>query len=156
MVGGPSKHHAWDNNGLIEQVTDITGSKPDIYWTITDSQRTPAITRTSLQSLTATNIKYCPHDTTGQDWVAVQLASAGNVWVTADSVSMIYEALTSGAWTGILSVPGRSIDKITGIAKSLENDGLITTYSDWKRGKISSRNRQYLNEAERCARELLA
>lgn len=156
MVGGPSKHYKWDNEGLIKQIIDITGHSPEISWAVTDSQRTPPLTREALQSYTATNINYYAHEKTGRDWVPEQLAKSGRVWVTADSVSMIYEALTSGAQTGILSVPERSNDKITGIIKALDNDGLITTYRGWKYGEISPINKQYLNEANRCARKLLA
>lgn len=156
MVGGPSKHYAWDNEGLLDQINDITSHSPDIFWAIGDSQRTPVLTRKALQALVTANINYFAHDKTGRDWLPEQLGKAGCVWVTADSVSMIYEALTSGARTGILSVPERSSDKITGIIKSLDNDGLITTYRDWKRGEILSSGQQYLNEADRCARKLLA
>lgn len=156
MVGGPSKHYNWDNEGLMKQITGITGHNPDISWAITDSQRTPVITREALQAFVADNIKYYAHDRTGRDWIPEQLAKTGCVWVTADSVSMIYEALTSGARTGILAVPERSNDRITAIIKSLDNDGLITTYRDWKRGKFPSPDKQYLNEAERCAGKLLA
>ena len=155
MVGGPSKHYNWDNESLINQITDITSHSPDISWVITDSQRTPPLTRKALQTFIATNINYYAHDKTERDWVPEQLAKTGCVWVTADSVSMIYEALTSGAQTGILSVPERSNDKITGIIKSLANDGLITTYHDWKCGEFVPINKQYLNEADRCARKLL-
>lgn len=156
MVGGPSKHYKWDNADLIRQITDITSHSPDISWTITDSQRTPALTRETLQAIIATNIKYYAYDKTGRDWIPEQLAKTGCAWVTADSVSMIYEALTSGTQIGILTVPERSNDKITGIIKSLDNDGLITTYHDWKRGKTFSDKKQLLNESDRCARKLLA
>lgn len=156
MIGGPSKHYAWDNDSIMNQLKDITGTGQDIYWTVTDSQRTPAITRTTLQALVVKNAGYYPHDETGRGWIAERLAEAGSVWVTADSVSMIYEALTSGAWTGILSVPKRLSDKITGIINTLADEGLVTTYNDWKHGNISPLKKQYLNEAERCARKLLA
>jgi uncharacterized protein len=156
MVGGPSKHYRWDNESLLDQISDIISHTLNCNWTITDSPRTPASTSAALKNLAAANVLYCPYENNLRGWLPEQLGIAGQAWVTADSVSMIYESLSSGAATGILAVPGRKNDKITGIINSLDSAGLITTYNDWTRGKPLSLNRQCLNETDRCARELLA
>jgi mitochondrial fission protein ELM1 len=46
-----------------------------------------------------------PFAATSPDWLPTQLARADQAWVTADSVSMVYEALTAGAAVGVLDVP---------------------------------------------------
>jgi uncharacterized protein len=157
MIGGPSKHYNWDNESLLKQVTDIIKQAPDKSWEITDSPRTPGITSSALKRLaTNLNVGFYPHKQTGHEWLHEQLQKAGYVWVTADSVSMIYEALGSGAATGVLSVPGKTDDKITGIVNSLAGDNMITTYDDWNQGKTLMMNEHYINEAGRCAEELLS
>ena len=54
-----------------------------------------------------------PVAATGPDWLPAQLARAGQAWATADSVSMVYEALTAGAAVGILDVPRQRASRIS-------------------------------------------
>lgn len=68
-------------------------------------------------------------------WVARHLAHASAAWVSQDSVSMVYEALGSGAPVGILSVPrrhGSRKSRILSGLETLEKEGMVTGYSDWK------------------------
>ena len=78
------------------------------------------------------------------------------IWVTCDSVSMLYEALTSGAFVGVLELPtlrvaktGRKIWRsIESLANSkhvhLSNDGLLIDTLNQKA--------RALNESLRCAK----
>lgn len=155
MVGGSSRHYGWDPPGLFEQIRHILQRGADIRWQITDSPRTPPATSVGLSNLAAANAQFHSCQDAGPDWVAQRLASTGYVWVTGDSVSMIHEALTAGAATGILSVPATKPDKITRSVQRLAEDGMITLYADWYSGKQLSPCPVVFDEADRCAREIL-
>jgi mitochondrial fission protein ELM1 len=96
-----------------------------------------------------------PVTETGPDWLPAQLARAGQVWVTADSVSMVYEALTSGATVGVLEVPRKQPSRISRGLEQLATEGWVTFFSDWSRHRPLSRPPETFNEAERCARWII-
>jgi mitochondrial fission protein ELM1 len=105
LIGGPSKHHGWDATTLQKQIKHILQVNPETQWTLTDSRRTPADCIQSIDTafgsqLTIQRVANCK-----PGWLAQQLSSVEKCWVTEDSVSMIYEALSGGAQVGILPVP---------------------------------------------------
>ena len=155
LIGGPSRHYDWDETTIQEQVEAIINRSSGINWLITDSRRTPASTSSVLKSIKKNNCVYHPCKTTGPGWVAGQLATAGNVWVSADSMSMIYESLTAGAPTGVLSVPERRRDRITEKTGQLILENRVTSFQRWQQQEVLHASEHSLNEAERCARSLL-
>jgi len=80
---------------------------------------------------------------------------AGQVWVSADSVSMIHEALTAGANTGILTVPEKRPGKLVRALENLIREGMVTPFPAWQQGGTLQPPRVKLDEAGRCARLLL-
>jgi mitochondrial fission protein ELM1 len=96
-----------------------------------------------------------PVTETGPDWLPAQLAQTGQVWVTADSVSMIYEALTSGAAVGVLEIPRKRSSRISRGTEQLASEDWVTFFSDWSRERRLRRPPQTFNEAERCARWII-
>ena len=97
-----------------------------------------------------------PVAATGPDWLPAQLARAGQVWVSADSVSMVYEALTAGAAVGVLDVPRKRSSRISRGLDKLAGEGWITPFADWQRHSRLNRPTHTFNEAERCARWIAA
>jgi hypothetical protein len=95
------------------------------------------------------------HRETDPNWLTAELARAEVVWVSSDSVSMIYEALTAGAAVGVIDVPARRRDRITAIAGELATRGTVTLYEDWGNGTALTA-RAPLAEARRCADLILA
>ncbi len=83
--------------------------------------------------------------------------AAKEVWVTEDSVSMIYEALTSGARVGLLPVPRLAKDSrvLRGIDR-LVADGYLTPYARWAETQRMAGPPETLRETERCAEIILA
>jgi mitochondrial fission protein ELM1 len=89
-------------------------------------------------------------------WLSSRLAIAALVWVTQDSVSMLYEALTAGAATGLLAVPRRRLGRVgTGLHRRVEA-GKLTPFAAWYKGTALKPPVQALNEASRCARWIVA
>lgn len=105
LIGGPSQHHNWDSTQLLQQIDAILAASPDTEWVATTSRRTPVETTNNLMEKSSARLKLVPVEETDSDWLPKQLSSVAQVWVTEDSVSMIYEALSSGAKVGLLSVP---------------------------------------------------
>ena len=151
LIGGPSGSHDWNQDAIRSCVATIASSRPDISWQVTDSRRSPAGTLEDLAA-TATGMTLRPHATTPADWLPGELARAAEVWVTADSVSMIYEALSSGAGTGLLPVPCRKPgNRVARGIDRLAADGWITRFGDWKPGTPLAPPPAVLREADRCA-----
>jgi mitochondrial fission protein ELM1 len=151
LIGGPSRHHAWDERSLVQQVRSIIEADPSIDWAIGDSRRTPAPTSDALAGLAAANARFASHRDTPSDWVTATLATAGRVWVTGDSVSMIFEALTAGAAVGVLDVPARRSDRVTRLTDDLLARGLVMDYAGWRAGRDLVPPAVPLWEARRCA-----
>jgi mitochondrial fission protein ELM1 len=154
LIGGPSRHHAWDQDSLLRQINRVA-DQSGLRWTVSDSPRTPDTTRRALSALHNTAVRYVSCAGQPASWLPGQLARAGSVWITEDSVSMIYDALTSGAAVGLLQVPHKHESRITRIADSLDKQRMVTLFSDWQAGQGLAPPAAVLNESERCARLLL-
>ena len=154
LIGGPSRHFHWDNEYLLQQLKEILKTNTDIKWEISDSARTPEETSKALATIRAPNVEYKDYSSTGTAWVARRLNLAANVWVSADSVSMIYEALTSGSAVGLLDVPARGTNKLIINLAGLVEDSMATPYNKWLVDRKLVSPSVLLNEAKRCAEQV--
>ncbi|MFU8848434.1 MAG: mitochondrial fission ELM1 family protein [Opitutales bacterium] len=153
LLGGPSKHHDWDSQEIAHQIKRITQQNQKITWTATTSRRSPEELTKQLSELGAKNLQVIPVEETNSTWLPEQLSRASYVWVTEDSVSMIYEALSSGAKVGLLPVPRkRSASRvIQGIGLLLEKK-LVMPYDSNQCDLSSFTAPEPLNEAERIGK----
>ena len=151
LIGGPSAHFGWDSAALYRQIAAIIAADPLVSWTLTTSRRTPPEFLDDLRP-DEERLGVVPVAETGPDWLPAQLARAGQVWVTADSVSMIYEALTAGAAVGVLETPRQRPSRISRGLERLTVEGWVTPFADWRPGRMLHRPPGIFNEAERCAR----
>ena len=150
LIGGPSAHHAWSEPELIAQLRVILARDNGMQWRIAGSRRTPAPTLPLLRALEGPQVKFVPHEDTDATWLPAQLARAATVWVTEDSVSMIYEALTAGAATGLLAVPRRRADRVTRAIDALIKTERVTPFAAWQETH-ALRVPETFNEAARVA-----
>jgi mitochondrial fission protein ELM1 len=148
LIGGPSKIHGWDGESLLQALEKITATGD---WELTDSRRTPAGFLDELRGRLPA-IRISPHQETGPAWLPQKLGAAEDVWVTEDSVSMIYEALSSGAKVGLLPVPRLKSDTrvLRGLA-DISSGGFITPFADWQSTHVLTSPPDTLREADRCA-----
>jgi len=151
LIGGPSRHYHWDENALLNQLQHILYDS-SVQWTVSDSPRTPPQTRTQLMALKHTNLHYYSCTATPPNWLAEQLKLTAKVWVTQDSVSMIYEALTSGAAVGLLNVPAKKTGKLSEAVRHLAEQKLLTTFDAWAAGQKLVVSHNLFNESGRCAK----
>ena len=152
LLGGPSRHFPWNGQHVIKQITSIVAQDPARAWIIATSRRTPPEFQQNLvfsNPELAKRISFCQD--TGSDWLPGQLAVSPVVWVTEDSVSMIYEALSAGAAVGLIELPRRGSSRITRGIDELLDEGRVIAYDDWRAGKPLTIPGLSLQESMRCA-----
>lgn len=156
LLGGPSRHHGWDGAALVPAIAEIVRARSEFTWTIANSRRTPP---GFLEELNRADIRaeLMAHTRTPPGWVPEQLLAATEVWVTEDSISMMYEAVTAGARTGLLPAPPlRANSRVLRAVEGLLRDGLATRFADWaKAGRRLPPPRPF-HETARCAELVLA
>lgn len=149
LIGGPSRHFAWSDENVLQQILCVT-QKNQMQWTLATSERTPE----SFVRAWRARVPQIPLVTSEQcssQWLPEQLEKCGTAWVTCDSMSMIYEALTAGARIGLLELPQTNDDRITRNIQRLVASGLTVTTRQWLAGrKLPIQVRQF-SEANRCA-----
>jgi mitochondrial fission protein ELM1 len=150
LIGGPSKHIIWDDAKVLAQLSAVIAIlTPGTSWRIADSRRTPDSLRDVLR-LQYTE-RFQPWQECPPGWLAERLANTETVWVSEDSISMVYEALTAGCRVGLLQLePALASNRL----QTLINDSLITTFDGWSRTHTLCEAGSF-NEAERVARLLL-
>jgi mitochondrial fission protein ELM1 len=148
LIGGPSKTHGWNAAAMLEMLAKLTATGD---WQLTDSRRTPEGFLDQIKK-NLPNIEIFSCNETAPDWLPDKLSRAKEVWVSEDSVSMIYEALSSGARVGLLPVPClNSHSRVLRGVDELIADRFLTTFSDWNQTGHLVQTAQLLNEADRCA-----
>jgi mitochondrial fission protein ELM1 len=155
LLGGPSSSHRWDGPAVIAAVKNIVEDGRGLPWRVTDSRRSPEGTLAALAAAVP-RLDIYPHAGTGRDWLPQHLAEASEAWVTEDSISMIYEALSSGARVGLLPVP--AIKKAGRVARGiarLAEAGFVTRFADWSPRTGLTEPPRVLREADRCAEIVL-
>lgn len=156
LIGGPSKEFTWDAETVLTQLTTIVRHSTNNI-VLTTSRRTP---QDFVQDVTSAcpSIRVEPVEQTGPTWVADHLACAREVWVTQDSVSMVYEALSSGAPVGIIEMPHKNAHKkkmkasrVTRGLGMLTDEGEVCTFTAWAKEHKLPQNGKVLDEAGRAA-----
>jgi mitochondrial fission protein ELM1 len=154
LIGGPSKHVQWEDAVILQQLQAIEATLPaSCRWRVADSRRTPEALSAELQR--RYRERFQPWVACPPGWLAQQLAVTGSVWVSEDSVSMVYEALTAACRVGLLEVPRREKpSRVMRGVEQLSGRGLVTPFSEWAISKALHAP-VHFNEAERVARWLL-
>ena len=152
LIGGKSSEFGFNGESLQKAINEIVGQDEGVQWTLTDSRRTPA---GFIESLKDVPITTCPHQTTNSNWLPEQLRRASVVWVTEDSVSMIYEALSCGANVGLLPMPRvKNAGRVARGVEALVEEGQLCRYELWQEKGELPAGGYVLAEAERCAEVL--
>lgn len=113
-LGGSSKRHQWNHEKVLLSVQKIVECNSNSEIILTTSRRTPVgfIDILKQQSF-AKCLQIFPVEQTPQGWIFEEMQKAEAVWVTEDSVSMIYEALTAGCRVGVIAMDRLKQDRIT-------------------------------------------
>lgn len=152
-LGGSSKRHAWNDQKVLTAIEHIIQHNSDAEIILTTSRRTPTEFLIQLkQTDYAAKLKIFPVEQTPQGWIFEEMQKAEAVWVTEDSVSMIYEALTAGCRVGVIQIDRLKADRITQSVDQALTKNLISTYTHL----LQLPTAQAFKEADRVATYLLA
>lgn len=159
LLGGiDRKSHRWDSERVYVMVKRIIETERKKYWTISSSPRTPQETVLLLERLVGESENACffHYKDTSPGWIEDQYDINSVVWVTADSISMLYEALTAGCKVGVLPMQWkRKNGKFKKNEDLLLEKKLVISYYSWVNGESNWREDIELNEAQRCAERIL-
>lgn len=159
LIGGENRlTRPWEPALIARQVAEVIKRSACTKWTVSSSPRTPAPVEEALATLChgADQANFTPYRESPPGWVEAHYAEAGEVWVTGDSISMVYEALTAGCRVGVLPVAWKSgANKFTLSLEMLCKNGQVITLDQLSRDHSDWGAAPPLDEADRCARELL-
>ena len=149
LIGGPSKHFLWSDAAVVDQIRDVV-RQSEVCWTVATSERTPDSFIRRWHTVSP-EIPLVTAQECSSLWLPEQLAQSSVVWVTCDSMSMIYESLTAGTCVGLLELPVIRRDRITRNIQRLCGMGWGVTSHQWLEGrKLPTLNRQF-SESDRCS-----
>ncbi len=155
LLGGQSRHFNWTTAKVIDQINRLIDKTVKQQWTIATSRRTPSECYHAIKQRFP-NAELVLPQSVSKDWLPQKMQEAEQIWVSEDSISMIYEALTSGARTGIIrldKLPGNKATRVTQEIERLLLEHRVVTFSSTSPGRIGSHHA--LNEADRCASLIL-
>ncbi|MFT5396975.1 MAG: mitochondrial fission protein ELM1 [Gammaproteobacteria bacterium] len=155
LLGGLSKHYQWDYESIDSQISKIINDDPNIKWAIADSPRTPETTLTKIRNKADKNLEILDYSETSATAIREYIVNAKTIWITQDSVSMIYESLSSGAAVGLIELQNKNSTKMKNTISALINDKKLTPFSKWDKCRSLPPGSSDFNEANRCARLLL-
>lgn len=155
LLGGLSKRHGWDNDRILRQVRQLLAASGSDLIVVSDSRRTPAGLLEQLNALGESRLECHSHRDTPIGWVAEQLSRSHTAWVSEDSVSMVYEALTAGCRVGLIGVPRLREDRVIAGIKSLLEAGMLRSLLGESEDTPQA-GRTRLDEASRVAGLLMA
>lgn len=155
LIGGASKRHDWNQAQLLAQLAALAQHLQGQSVCLSGSRRTPAdfFADSQFQQISA-QMQVHTMQQTGQDWLCEQLQRAETVWLTEDSVSMLYEAWTAGCQIGLLRMPRRTQDRVTRVLDQLIEQHVVLPVADYLAGQALCVP-PALAEADRAAAWLL-
>ena len=159
LIGGvdPKSHH-WESERIIADVEKLLSHEPHSQVTVSSSPRTPQETILGLAQLAEREeqMSFFDYRDTPSGWVEQQYRESKKVWVTGDSISMVYEALSSGCLVGIIPVKWRRQNSKFRISeKYLIKNEMVIELGSYLEGKSRWDRKVYLDEASRCADEIM-
>ena len=151
-LGGSSKRHQWNNEKVLDAIKKIVYENTRSEIILTTSRRTPNEFLLSLKSQEYANkLSIFPVEETPQGWIFEEMQKAEAVWVTEDSISMIFEALTAGCRVGVIKIDRIKNDRITESVDHIIQQNLISDTTKIEKLPAAA----LFREADRIAKQLL-
>ena len=148
LLGGKSKEYYWDNEKVFSQIAEIVRAK-NRSCVVVGSRRTPVFFWDYVRTRSDKNLsstRFFPFSDLPHDWLKNNLGNYQWVWVTEDSVNMVYEALTVGAEVCLIRMESIKLGRIHEGVKTLELEGLVNS---------GNRSNKAFNESDRAVRWFL-
>lgn len=155
LLGGGSPHFRFPLPEVCQQVAALCRHFPHVHWTASTSRRSPLGTVESLRALGLANLQLVAHEDTPPGWVADSLGRCGQAWISEDSVSMVYEALSAGIATGLIELPGARRGRLQRGIAQLHSQSMLNRLDVVLAGAQPAPPPRVLQEADRAADWLL-
>lgn len=153
LLGGVSKHYHFDASNIIEQIKNICSENPSQRWLLSNSPRTPEAMNELLNKLDLINLNFHDYKQGTIGSIHETLLKTKFTWVTPDSMSMIFEALTARSQVGLLDCKPKKITRIVKQVDSLIDHSYVIPFKH--RAVITPQKRDLPWEADRAALWLL-
>jgi len=152
MIGGPSRHFKWQDEDVLNQLVQLIQHHPNKKFTLTTSRRTPVSLLEKLKKTTElSSITVFPYSQTNSEWLSTELANSASAWVTEDSVSMVYEALTANISVGLINLEITKNNRVAKGINKLVSDEVLTRFDSQGMYRTKTLPNTTFSEAERCA-----
>jgi mitochondrial fission protein ELM1 len=153
LVGGPSKHYRWDTQAVLDQIAAICARGG--RWVMSGSRRTPEGFMEQIDALKLDNLEAHRPEELPAGWLAERLPGAPACWVSPDSASMVYEAMSAGCAVGVFDLEPLTGSRVAAAIADLGDRGLVTSFGGFRRGLTPAAPSQPLAEADRIAARIL-
>ena len=157
LLGGENPHFYFADPVVAASAAQIIAQSPEVHWQISDSPRSsPNLIRLVSEAIQdAANATVVHYRDNSSAWLSQELSQAGQVWVSADSASMLYEALSSNACVGVIELTSKGQrNKLAAGIKALREQNRLGRLCDGSLDR-QSLNSEPLREHLRCARWIL-
>jgi len=158
LLGGPSKHFSWNEKSLIREIVLLCKHYTDKQWLLSNSPRTPASFMEELIKQEIPNLNCHHFNDDAVDDLNTILQNSAQTWITPDSMSMLYESLTAGCATSVLSLSPTNIKKPSKVAHHIQkliSDKVIGNSQHLQTNKDLVNAPHTIWEADRAAQWLL-
>lgn len=153
LIGGPSPHFAWDAEALLVQIQCLCDGKQQ--WQLSGSRRTPPGFLKALSNLNVPGLTVHDAASLPPAWLATELPRCARCWVSPDSASMVYEALTAGCAVGVFDLPAQAGSRVATAIEGLCERQLIMPFEAFATGAEPDAPDAAFAEADRCAQRIL-
>lgn len=158
LLGGVSPKQRWCTEDIVGRVRQLVLSGHEESWVISTSPRTPDDTIESMGEMVSglKNVQFVCYQDVPRDWVENKYNESQNVWVTADSISMVFEALSAGCNVGLLPVDWKEKNSKFQInERYLLDNEYVVSLSQWLKNKYWPPKSKAFDESGRIAHILL-
>lgn len=159
LLGGVSPKQRWCTESIVKNISQLMQSiHVDNKWVISTSPRTPDDTVERIRKLVLeqNNVEFVRYQDVSSGWVESKYHESQNVWVTADSISMVFEALSAGCNVGLLPVDWKEKNSKFQInERYLLDNEYVVSLSQWLKIKYWPPKRKEFDESARIAHILM-
>jgi mitochondrial fission protein ELM1 len=160
LIGGvDTASHYWNSDKIGRMVKSVIDDDPRTFWTISSSPRTPESTVQILKNISNSldNASFFNYIDTKRGWVEEQYNLNDTVWVSSDSISMLYEAMSAGCHVNIFPMDWKNNNsKFKFNEDLLVQKGMVSSFGTSAATDARLSHKTILNEAQRCADHILS
>lgn len=158
LVGGPSNHYKWSTDQILDEIKKHIDSfdNPKNRFILTTSRRTPADFLRELKEKSFHNLEVFDFSETSTGWLDEILQKSEFAFVTPDSISMVYEALSARCFVSLFMLEPKSIkSRVVKNINFLFQEHYISDSIPGSRKNMFP-PKVLPNQAEICAKEIIS